>query len=44
MFSIRQLAQRLDGNTDVVVASALSRLIPIADIIEQDVKVQRADS
>jgi hypothetical protein len=44
MFSIRHLAQRLDGNTDVVVASTLSRFIRIADIIERDVKVRRPDS
>jgi hypothetical protein len=43
MVSIRHLAERLADNTDPGVASALSRLKRIADIIERDVIVRRAE-
>lgn len=44
MLSIRHLSERLADNADLVVASALSRLRGIADIIERDVVVRRSDS
>jgi hypothetical protein len=44
MVSIRHLADRLAGSDDSVVVSALSRLIGIANIIERDVVVRRADA
>jgi hypothetical protein len=44
MLSIRHLSERLADNADIVVASALSRLRHIADIIERDVIVRRSDN
>jgi hypothetical protein len=44
MVSIRHLAERLADNGDLVVASALSRLRRIADIIERDVIIRRPDA
>ena len=43
MVSIRDLAGRLANSSDVGVASALSRLKRIADIIERDVIVRGVD-
>jgi hypothetical protein len=42
MVSIRRPAERLGDNPDVGIASALSRLNRVADIIERDVVVRRA--
>ena len=38
-FAIRQLQARLSGTDDIYIASALSKLEPIADLIERDVVV-----
>ena len=43
MVSIRHLAERLADNADLGVASALSRLNQVADIIERDVINRGAD-
>ena len=44
MLSIRHLAERLAGSDDVVIASSLSRLNRIAEIIERDVVVRSLDA
>jgi hypothetical protein len=44
VFGIRHLSERLAADTDPGVALAMSRLRRIADIIEHDVMVRRADA
>lgn len=44
MFAIRELQERLADHPDLYIASALSRLIPYADIISRDVIIRRDGS
>lgn len=39
-FAIRELQERLVDHPDLYIASALSRLIPYADIIDRDVVIR----